>query len=746
MSKFNFGGDSTFQLPNPTGTPDAQKDEDYHKQYVLSITNRSVDANFDLNYASMTENLKYYDGVQSEEAFKFLMEVEDGSVLPASWINYNAIRTKVDVLVGEMASKSYDIKVKTINKDAVSKKLEERETMRVDFRLKGIADNLQQDHGLPIGPGSDAMPEQEGDIDSFFEKSYKDKAELVMEGMLKYIIKRTQWSYIRIALFRDLMINNKSFCKIEIIDGIPTVRRIDPRLMIFDPNSEDDLLLDSTYWGEVRYVDFSTAAEMYGLSLKELKDAYSSFRHQQDLNNGGGDSSLGGSQLSWFKADRGNSLRVLVVTAFWKDTKSYNHKESVDKFGQTHYKKVSDTYSPSTKEKIKVKRIPIWRTGTLIGGKVFKNWGEMENQDVSVDDLTIQYPPYFGVIPNYVNYNAVSIVDQLKGLQDLKNVTMYNLQLAMTRAGAKGFIYDISQVPEGWDIHNVIKYLKTTGIGFIDSEKDGQPKQFNQFQTLDLTLSSSVDQYLNIMFAVDEAMKSVSGINDEREGNNRPYTPVGVAQAGLMQSNMMTATKFKEFDMFVNNVFTGIAGLGKVAWAGKEKFAPIIGDVGIDFLKEDIALNLQDYGVFFEQKPPAIDDKQTFQSIVMAALQQNQLTFVNAMKLLREDDLDYAIRQLERDIEEQTKQQQEQQMQLQQQQAQMQQQQQQAMAQAAQQQADSKNQAEMSKIDRKGAWDMKSKAVDVKSDMLGKKLDFSKDLILEKIKKKNEKRAQKPSR
>jgi len=757
MSQFNTG-ESSITIPNPTLTPDGEKNEDYHKKNVIAITNRAINYNFDLNYAAMTEAYKYFDGTQSNQAFNFLTEAEDGSVLPASWINYNSIRNKVEIMVGELANRGYEIKAKTINSDAVSRKLDERETMRVDYRLSGIADTMRSEYGMPVGIPSQELPESEEEIDEFFSKSYKEKSELVMEGMLKYIAKMGNWDYTRLALFRDELITGRAFCKNEIINGVPTPRRIDPRLIIFDPNSENDLLTDSTFWGEVRYMDFSAAAEMYGLTNKELKEAYNAYKSSNKSNIGlssqnatAAYGALAGSELKWFKEENGGALRVLVVTAFWKDTKNFDHKKSVDKYGETHYKRVSDTYAPSTGEEVIRKRIPIWRTGTLIGGTIFPKteWGEMKNQDVDVDTFTPTTSPYFGVIPNYVNYNGISVVQQLKGLQDLKNITMYNIQLAMARAGSKGFVYDVAQVPEGWDIHTAIKYLKTVGIAFIDSEKDGTPKQFNQFQQLDLSLSQSVEQYINIMNMIDSEMQKISGINDSREGQSGQYTTVGVAQAGMMQSNMMTATKFKMFSLFVDNIFNGLAGLGKVCWAGKEKFASIIGDVGINFLKDDVDLHMNNYGVFVMEVPPALDDKQNFQAIVMAALQAGQLEFVDAMKLLREDDMSYAIRQLERDIAEKKQEEAEQQAMLQEQQAKAQQAQQQAMLQAQQQQqqmrsaeVESKNKTDLSKIDRKGEWDMKQKAAEIKNASVQRKTDFAKDLILEGIRKKNEKRAQ----
>jgi hypothetical protein len=724
--------------------PDQEKDEDYHKQYVQAVVNRSVNYNFDLNYAMMTECYKYYDGVQGGEEWKFLQEAEDGSILPATWINYNAIRNKVDLLVGDLSSKGYEIRAKAINRDAVSRKLAERETARVDLRLAPYAQEFQQQFGLSVGTNSEGLPADEEDLNEFFEKNYKEQSELVMEGILKYIAKDSNWDYTRIALFRDMIITGRCFARTEIIDGIPVARRIDPRLVIFDQNSENDLLTDSTYWGEVRYMDIGDAAEMYGLSMEELTEAYHGYRSYEKMHmtRTAYDSdyaSLNGTELKWFKEDRGNALRVLVLTGYWRDTRDFNFKKSKDSFGEEHLRRVSSTYNvaPTSKAELIRKRIPIWRTGCLIGGKIFKNWGVVENQSTSIDNYATTHSPYFGVIPNFVNYQGISKVQQLKALQDLKNVTLYNIQLAMARAGAKGFVYDSAQVPEGWEVSTVIKYLKTVGIAFIDSKKDGVPSNFNQFGPIDMTLSDSVQQYLAINMMVDNEMNAISGVNEERQGNvASPYQTVGVTQSALFQSNLITEVLYKEFRLFVNNIFGNLAGLAKIAWAKKERFAMIIGDVGINFLKKDIELDLNDYGVYVEEAMPVLDDKRTLNAVVMAALQSGSIDFADAMKLLREEDINYSIRELERKMKENQEMQQ----------AMAQQEQEAAMRQAQMQQAaqaemkEDEQESKLEQIDRKGQWDQKQSLANIKKDLLSDKLDFSKALLLEKIKAQNQKR------
>jgi hypothetical protein len=234
----------------------------------------------------------------------------------------------------------------------------------------------------------------------------------------------------------------------------------------------------------------------------------------------------------------------------------------------------------------------------------------------------------------------------------------------MARAGSAGFVYDVSQCPDDWDVDTVIKYLKTVGIAFINSKQSGTPSQFNQFQAFDLSLSSSVTNYLELSRWIDEEMDSVFGVNEARQGVVQGASQaVGVTRSALLQSSLTTAPYFKLFDQFGSKVWNHQAKLVKIAWANKERFAPIIGDTGIDFLTEDVDLDLDDYGVFVSQTPKLLDDLNNLQQIIMAALQAGQLSFPQALSLLKEKDVMSGIRKFEKIAAEQEKAAQEQQLQ-----------------------------------------------------------------------------------
>ena len=656
---------SSSQFPDFT-IPDSQKDKTYHKKFVEAITSQSINSGYNFTHRALTECYDYYNGEQTDEAYRFLQEAENGDVLPALWKNYNKIKNKVDLLLGELDTKGYDINVRTINKEAKVRKLEEKQRKLVEARIRPDLEQLQQAVGMNLGLPQEG-PQNEQEVHEFFDYSYKESAEIVMEAALKWLAKKHKWDYERRAMFRDILIAGRCVAKLEIVDGLPKARRIDPRLFIFDTAGTDDYLSDATYFGEIRYMNFADAANEYNLTLEEIKTAHNAYSdHLKSTANVSSPFDRYGSELEPFKTYEDGELRVLVECAYWVDTKSYNHKVSTDKYGNDHVKRVD---AGKEGKNIKKTRVKIWRQATLVGGSFMKEWGEVKNQPRDVDNLSDTAPPYKIFIPNYLNGRGVSKVMQLKALQDLKNIAMYNVELAMARAGTRAFVYDISQTPEEWDITEVMKYLKSVGIIFIDSKKDNMPSQFNQFQQIDLSMSQTVNQYIEISMMIDREMDAISGINEARQGMvQRASQAVGVTQSAILQSNLATESYFKGFETFCSDILNHQARLVKIAWAGKERFAPIIGDAGVDFLQEDIDMELNDYGVFLESTPPLVDNTEKYEGLITAAMQAGQISLVETLELLvMEPDVKTGIRRLKRQQAEKEAQEQQYEQQMQQQ-------------------------------------------------------------------------------
>lgn len=728
-------------LPQTYGFPsltvsEGEKNEDWHKKFVQAIINRSIMDGYANRYAIANECVNYYLGIQSAEEFGFLQRAEDGDVLPAQWENNNRIKIRIDILISELSQRGYDITALALNKEARVRKLQEKDRLRLEMRFQPIAQDLESEFGLPVQSQEGFIPQDEDELEDYMNMDYRELAEIIMKYAIKYLCKRNKWDYERIAMFRDILIQNMCFARNEIVNGIPVAKRVDPRLMIWDVNSTDDFLSDATYFGEIEYMPISNAADRYGLTKKEIEEVYQSFQNYnsnigQAMQGGMSDFSVvgRGNDLKFFKQVAPGDLRVLVIRACWVDYKKISHEMRQDSEGGVHVKKVSDIASDGENKEIKRNVVQIWRKGTLIGGKILKEWGEQQNQVRNIDSLSFTEPPYKALIPNYLNQTAVSKVQQLKALQKLKDITMYNIQLAMARAGTKGIVYDIAQLPEEFDINRAIKYLKSVGIAFIDSTANGGAATFNQFKEFDLSLSQSVGQYLEISRMIDGEMDAISGINEARQGMVKGASQaVGVTQSALVQSSLSTAVYFDLFSQFCSNVLNYQAKLVKITFPkNKERFAPIIGDVGVNFLEQDIDLDLNDYGVFIEEHPPIIQDTQNFQQLVIAAVQAGQLGFADAMNLLMERDVKAGVRKLDRKMKKREE------MAAQQQQEMMMAEQEQAQAAQAQAQEDNQMQMALKQMDIDGS--MKEVLAKGRMDMKNNIIDFRKDLALAKMQK-----------
>lgn len=733
ISSITTGNSMSLSVPS-IFIPDSEKDEKYHKQFVQALTNRSITGGYYARNAMMNECVNFYLGLQGNEEFEFLQKAEDGEVLPAKWMDFNKIAVKVDLLLGELTQRGYKLNVKAYNKAAQVRRLDEKNRLITEMRFQPIAEELENQFGLPLQGESTFQPQNEKEIDIYMNKTYKERSEIVMRAMMSYLKKVGNWDYQRIAAFRDLLIMGACFYRHEIIDGIPTMERVDPRNMIFDLNVKDDNLSNAAFWGELRYMTIGEIVSRYQITKKELEEA---FKNYQDF-------LANPSTMSAFSTDFGfldrtneiklfdnrtGQLRILVCTGYWQDVKTLSHKYEQDKYGQTHISKVS---SKKEGENIKKTMVQMWRGGVLIGGKFLKEWGYLKNQDRSVDNISTTTPPYTGLIPNFLNNGIISKVHRLKSLQNLKNIALYNLQLEIARSGGKIFFYDVSQLPKGWDIHTAMKYARISGIAFIDSAVEGAGPH-NQFKSVDMSMSQAFTHFLEVSAFLDREMDSVSGVNEARQGLIQGASQaVGVTNSALLQSSMSTAMYYNLFAGFFTRSVNKQAGLAKIAWAGKERFAPIIGDVGVNFLEEDIELELNDYNVFIEEVPPVLADQQLFYQLVMTAIQSRQLSFVAGLKLLLEKDLDEAVQNLESEMARQEAMQQQQQDVENQQQQQMMQQEQ-ALAQADQNQRQQEQQAKIQAQSMKGQGDLQKIIAQGRLDVKQGLLKFKQDVALKNI-------------
>jgi len=637
----------------------SKKDKDYHVAWGRAILTSSITDDWSMKYRVMAECYKFFQSGSSGELTSFLQKAADGSDMPAMWLTMSSLKSKIEVLVGELEERGYDIRVRALNKEATSRKLDEKERLRVERRLQNIARFATAETGLPVQKDTD-IPQSDAELDEKMD-SYKDKAEIIVETALKYCNKREDFDDTRVKWFKDVWIAGKIFARNQIVRGMPESPRVDPLAFIYDRHCVKDDLSDSTFFGEVYYMPLGQAAERFNLTKDELETANNAYNQfvgmtSQLMNTPQTSNqffdSIPNATLGWFK-NVDNIPRVLVCRTVWSDFKIRKYKNEVNtKYGTEHLQEITDEVRNRGKSPLITSKMNVWRQVTLIGGTIVREWGECPNQARELSSLEMTEPPYKCWVPNYFLSSSVSKTEQVVGIELLRDIAAYNLQLAMNRSAGKVVAYDIAMKPENMTFEQVMGYAKTGGFIPVNSKEyqmmSGGMKIMDSY---DLTMSGDINKFLEIMAFLDSQVDTILGTSPERQGNIPVASQaVGVTQAAVAGSNLVTAPYFKGFERFCSRVLNQKAKFIKIAWANsdKELFAPIIGDAGIDFLKDNIDIDLDEFNVWVESLPPLLRDRDKLENLVTLAVQSGTMEIQDALAILMEPDLKIAVRKLMR--------------------------------------------------------------------------------------------------
>lgn len=632
--------------------PESQKDENYHKQWVWSILYRAVSTGYIPNaYAAMATSYDFYNSDYSiADKYPFLQGTNDGKSLPARWKNYNMIRNKVELMVGEMMVRGYDFSCRTVGQDAVTRKMIARAEIAAAMYMRDLYESGELDSEvMPMSFPKD-LPQDDEELEYYMKNKYKENLEEVMLACLKSDSLRMRYKMMRMRMLRDLFISGRIVTKCDTLNGIPETRVIDPRQAIIDPISFDDMFSNAQFVGDWQYLPVTKAAEQYGLTKEEIEEVAQSGLPSQ----------------VWFGANYNNMLylepfnminnvqHVLVVNAEWRDIKKIRAVEITDKYGNKHIKMLNEEDKVRSKDiaegKVKLKEVNIEniRRATLLGGNIVKNWGELPNQPRSIENPSASRFSYTVVSHAYINFKTVSKSQEIEALQEFKDLLMYRIEVEISTAGRKGFTYDLRYKPSNLALDDVLYYLKVAGVAFINStasEGTDVPTGSNMFTPFDTSLTSAINTYIELANYVDQQAKEITGINEARSGFQKASSLVGVTQAAIAQSTFMTEGLYQTFSEFENAMWQRHADAIKVAWPyNKEKYANIIGNMGVDILFADEEMRLQDYSIYVETRPEFAWNMQQFQQVLAASWQSGQLTGQEYMMLINNNDVREGIK------------------------------------------------------------------------------------------------------
>lgn len=658
--------------------------------YIIGEGNVTSGGNSTSYYGELQTYYNLYNSIFDEKDFKSItnpFKVEDG--FPATPHDFNIIRPKVDLLIGEETKRPLNFRVIRTSQEATSEMQEKEKQMILQYIEAAITARMSpeeaQQFQQQLQSGEIMPPEQ---IAKYMDKDYKDIVENTAYHSLTYLREKLDLDNEFIKGWKDGLISGREIYYVGVLNAEPYVERVNPIYFSYDKSPDLEFIEDGSWCCRKMRMPITEVYDRYydKLEEKDLDKLEEMIGSTPGRNLGDRSPVDMGIQLRIYDnpifEGAGKSL-VNVWHCCWKSFKKIFYVTTTDDAGQPQINIVDETYQPVGNE-ISVEPdwiVEVWE-GYRAGSDLYFGIQPIEYQHVSIDNPNSQKLPYCGAIYSNTNSKPRSLVSILKPLQYMYIVLWYRLELAIARDKGKVVNMDITQIPKSMNISPAkwMHYLSSVGVNFINPYEEGwnipgreggKPAQFNQITALDLTMSNVIAEYIQLMDKIEELAGTISGITQQREGAVSSSEMVGNVERSVVQSSHITEPLFWVHNQCKRRVLNMLLNTAKGAWeeTGKQKLQYIFDNGERAFLDITPKFYYEDMDVFVSDTSKDLENIQKLQQLIQPAM-QNGASLLEAAEILTNDNFNI-IKQKLKDM--QTRQEQ---MQQQQQEAEAQQQQQ----------------------------------------------------------------------
>lgn len=658
--------------------------------YIIGEGNVTSGGNSTSYYGELQTYYNLYNSIFDEKDFKSItnpFKVEDG--FPATPNDFNIIRPKVDLLIGEETKRPLNFRVIRTSQEATSEMQEKEKQMILQYIEAAITARMSQEEAQQfqeqLQSGEIMPPEQ---IAKYMDKDYKDIVENTAYHSLTYLREKLDLDNEFIKGWKDGLISGREIYYVGVLNAEPYAERVNPICFSYDKSPDLEFIEDGSWCCRKMRMPITEVYDRYydKLEEKDLDKLEEMIGSTPGRNLGDRSPVDMGIQLRIYDnpifEGSGKSL-VNVWHCCWKSFKKIFYVTTTDDAGQPQINIVDETYQPVGNE-ISIEPdwiVEVWE-GYRAGSDLYFGIQPIEYQHVSIDNPNSQKLPYCGAIYSNTNSKPRSLVSILKPLQYMYIVLWYRLELAIARDKGKVVNMDITQIPKSMNISPAkwMHYLSSVGVNFINPYEEGwnipgreggKPAQFNQITALDLTMSNVIAEYIQLMDKIEELAGTISGITQQREGAVSSSEMVGNVERSVVQSSHITEPLFWVHNQCKRRVLNMLLNTAKGAWeeTGKQKLQYIFDNGERAFLDITPKFYYEDMDVFVSDTSKDLENIQKLQQLIQPAM-QNGASLLEAAEILTNDNFNI-IKQKLKDM--QTRQEQ---IQQQQQEAEAQQQQQ----------------------------------------------------------------------
>lgn len=673
--------------------PLKKKDEQWQHDCVNYIIGEGNVVSGGMQKTRFSELQTYYDlynSIFDEKDFKRItnpFKVSDG--FPATPQDFNIIRPKVDLLIGEETKRPFNFRVVRTSQDATSDLMDQEKEMLIQYMMSAIMGRMspeeQQQFQQQLQSGEIMPPEE---IGKYMRRDYKDVIENTAYHSLMYIREKCGIDNEFIKGWKDSLIAGQEVYYVGVQNGDPYMERVNPVYFSFDQSPDLEFIEDASWCCRKMRLPVAEVYDRYHdkLSEKDLDKLNEMLtgRPSNDLGEKDPVDNFNHIQMHIYDNpvfDQKTRHNINVWHCCWKSFKKIRYVTFQDENGDAQIEIVDEFYKPVGTE-IGVDEdwiVEVWE-GYRAGSDLYFGIQPVAYQHISIDQPDSQKLPYCGAIYSNTNSKPRSLVSILKPLQYMYIVLWYRLELAIARDKGKVINMDITQIPKSMNItpDRWMHYLSSVGVNFINpyenqwgipGREGGKPATFNQITSLDLTMSNVIAEYIQLMDKIEQLAGTITGITEQRQGAISTSELVGNVERSVLQSSHITEPLFWVHNQCKKHVLTMLLNTAKGVWeeSGKKKLQYVFDNGERAFLAITKQFYYEDMDVFVSDTSKDAENIAKLQQLIQPAM-QNGASLLEAAEVLTNDNFNI-IKQKLKDMQDRQDQLQQQQQEAQQQQA-----------------------------------------------------------------------------
>lgn len=474
--------------------PMSKKTKEWREANVDYIIGKSgftsgLGNNGSTKYEEMQTYYNLYNSIYDEKDLLYVtnpFKQKDG--FPATAQDYNIIKPKVDLLLGEETKRPFNFRVVRTSDDATSEVQEKAKQMLTDYIMATVMSKLApeeaQRYQEALQSGEIMPPEA---IQKYISKDYKDIAETTAQHTLSYLKNKLNITHEFFKGWKDALIAGEEVYYVGIINGNPYLERVNPLFFSYDQQADLEFIHDADWCCRKMIM---SATQIYDrfydkMSEKQLNQLLEMI---EDTGRGGINPEVRKTSLD-YPHIKTHTISGFTTNPFddvddinvwhccWKSFKKIGFVTYIDpETGMPDELQVDESYKVTGNE-LNVEWtwiIEVWE-GYRVGEDLYIGIQPLDYQHVSADNPNSQKLPYTGVVYNNTNSRPRSLVSMMKPLQYMYIVLWYRLELAMARDKGKIPVVDVTQIPKdmGIDVNKWMHYLSALGVMFINPYEEG---------------------------------------------------------------------------------------------------------------------------------------------------------------------------------------------------------------------------------------------------------------------------------